>query len=334
MTEKVVLGLSDGVDSAVAAKILLDRGYEVHALYLDIAGEQGRRDAESSAERLGIPLTVEDISGELEKHVCAPFARAYLEGRTPNPCLVCNPMVKLPALLRRADAIGAKWVATGHYAVCDGKSIYAGNPDQDQSYMLCRLRDEQIARLLLPLGAYEKPQVRKIALELGLTVADKPDSRENCFIKGMTYAEWIESRGEKPAEGPALLYGKEIGRHGGVHRYTVGQRWPDLIGERRLYVSRIDAAARTLELVLWEDLFRREFDITDVNWIGGIPDAPLRASVRVRHTRWEMPMCAVTPASTGAHVVADEPFRAPATGQTAALYDGTRLLGGGFINGR
>lgn len=332
MAEKVVLGLSDGVDSAVAARVLLDAGYEVFALYLDIGGETERADALGSALRLGIPLKVQEIRDSLEKYVCAPFAEAYLNGKTPNPCIGCNPNVKFPALCRYADEIGAEKIATGHYARCDGKHIFMGNPDNDQSYMLARLTNGQIRRLLLPLGDLEKPRVREIARKMGLTVADKPDSRENCFIKGMSYADWIASRGNVSGEGPAIFRGEEIGRHAGIYRYTVGQRWPETVGERRVYVRAIDPVRNQIELCLWEDLFMREFDVTDAHWVDGAPDAPIRASVRVRHTRWETPACTVIPAENGAHVIADEPLRAPAPGQAAAFYQEDMVLGGGYID--
>ena len=330
--EKVVLGLSDGVDSAVAARVLMDRGYEVHGVYLDIAGVDARADALASAERLGVELQVVDIHEELNRYVCEPFLRAYLAGRTPNPCIGCNPEVKFPSLLRRADELGARWIATGHYARCAGQNLYMGNPDNDQSYMLARLRPEQVSRLLLPLGEYQKKHVREMAAEMGLRVANKPDSRENCFIKGQTYAEWLEARAATPGPGVARMGTEIIGRHEGIHHYTVGQRWPELYHERRLYVSAIRAETNELELCLWEELFKREFAISNVSFVNGAaPGAEFRAAVRVRHTRWETPACTVTLTESGAHVVTDEPVRAPAPGQAAALYAGERLLGGGYI---
>ncbi len=330
--EKVVLGLSDGVDSAVAARVLMDRGYEVHGVYLDIAGADARADALESAERLGIELQVVNIHDDLNRHVCEPFLRAYLAGRTPNPCIGCNPEVKFPALLRRADELSARLIATGHYARCDGQNLYMGNSDNDQSYMLARLRPEQVSRLLLPLGEYQKKCVREMAMEMGLRVANKPDSRENCFIKGQTYAEWLESRADTPGPGVARIGNEKLGTHEGIHHYTVGQRWPELYHERRLYVSAIHAESNELELCLWDDLFKREFDIANLSFVNGAaPGVEFRAAVRVRHTRWETPACTVRLTERGAHVTTDEPVRAPAPGQAAALYDGERLLGGGYI---
>ena len=331
MTKKVVLGLSDGVDSAVAARILMDDGYEVYGLYLDISGEDAKRDAVDSADRLGIPLKIEDIGDLLEEHVCRPFARAYLSGKTPNPCIGCNPNVKFPALIRHADKLHADWIATGHYVRSDGKHLFMGNPDNDQSYMLARLTREQVRRLLLPLGSFRKPDVRKMAAEMGLKVANKPDSRENCFIRGQTYAEWIRAREKTPGPGPAVFHGETVGEHEGIYRYTVGQRWPEMMGERRVYVSRIDAASNTVCLALWEETFSNELDIENLSFISGAPAREFRARVRVRHTRWETPACTVRLTEAGAHIVTDEALRAPAPGQAAALYDGEMLLGGGYI---
>lgn len=331
MAEKVVLGLSDGVDSAVAARVLMDAGYEVFGLYLDIGGERERADARASADKLRIPLKVCDVHERMEACVLAPFARAYLRGKTPNPCIGCNPDVKFRALLEEADALGARWIATGHYARCDQKHIYMGNADNDQSYMLARLRPEQVARLLLPLGELHKSHVRQMAQRMGLCVADKPDSRENCFIKNMTYADWIARRESVAGPGPVRFKGEIIGTHEGIYRYTVGQRWPEMVGQRRVYVSKIDARKNELEVCLWEESFQREFDIVDVSWIFQRPEEEFRACVRVRHTRWETPACTVTLTRTGAHIAADEPLRAPAPGQAAAIYLDDMLLGGGTI---
>ena len=330
--EKVVLGLSDGVDSAVAAELLKRQDYDVHGVYMDIAGKEGRDAAMKSAARLGIECEAADVSAEMERYVKGPFREAYLRGMTPNPCLVCNPNVKLALLLRRADGLGARYIATGHYAVCDGKYIYAGRESCDQSYMLCRVTDEQVSRLLLPLGTYEKSEVRRMAREWGFPSADKPDSRENCFIKGRSYREWIEEGGSFPGPGDALIDGVPVARHEGIHRYTVGQRWPEDYGGRRYYVSGIDAANDTVTLVKWEELFKTEFTARELHFIGGAIDAPFTANVRVRHTRWEMPLCTVYPDGDTAFIVASEPFRAPAPGQIAAFYIDGRLVGSARIS--
>ena len=199
MKPKVVLGLSGGVDSAVAACLLQEAGYEVYGHWLDI-GLGGREEARSVADKIGIPFSAGDIRRALEELVCAPFAQAYREGRTPIPCARCNPTVKFPALFQRAREVGANWVATGHYAriIPDGAGeprLCRGLPGNDQAYMLARLPAERLPHLLFPLGELEKPTVREKARALGLPVAEKPDSMEICFIPDGDYAAWLERRG-------------------------------------------------------------------------------------------------------------------------------------------
>ena len=240
--------------------------------------------------------------------------------------------MKFRQLIALADRIGAEKVATGHYARAEGGALYKGMPANDQSYMLCRLTREQAARLILPLGVYEKTQVRAMAAEWGLDAAHKPDSMEICFIPDKNYIRWMSERAELPGPGDFVFHGKVIGQHEGIHRWTVGQRRPGLYEGRKLYVSAIDARSNTVELALWEELFQTELTARDFNWLIDPPAAPLAATVRVRHTKWEEPRCTVT--SEGDNMAAircEEPVRAPAPGQSAVLYEGQRLLGGGFL---
>lgn len=329
---KIVLGFSGGVDSAVSAVLLQKAGFEVHGLYLDNTDEKTRLEAIASAERMGIELAVYDVRAELEEKVCAPFCESYLRGETPNPCILCNPAVKFRALLAEADRVGAELVATGHYARTEQGALYKGRSANDQSYMLCRLAREQVARVMLPLGRYEKKEVRAMAEDFSLPAAHKPDSMEICFVPDKNYVRWIAQRRSLPGPGDFVLHGKVVGQHEGIFRYTVGQRKSGLIDGRKVYVSRIDPGRNTVELALWEELFRREVAARDFNWLIDVPTGPIRASVRVRHTKWEEPKCTVTPLSGGGvRIVCDEPVRAPAPGQSAVLYDGQRVLGGGFI---
>ena len=329
---KVVLGFSGGVDSAVSAVLLQKAGYEVHGLYLDNTDEKTRLEAVEAAARMGIELTVLDVRQELDEKVCMPFCESYLRGETPNPCILCNPAVKFRALLAEADRIGAEQVATGHYARVENGALYKGRPANDQSYMLCRLRREQVARVVLPLGRYEKKEVRALAEGFALPAAHKPDSMEICFVPDKDYVNWIAQRRALPGPGDFVLHGEVVGRHEGIFRYTVGQRKSGLIDGRKVYVSRIDPVHNTVELALWEELFKREVTARDFNWLIDVPQAPIRASVRVRHTKWEEPRCTVTALSGGGvRIECDEPVRAPAPGQSAVLYDGERVLGGGFI---
>lgn len=328
---RIVLGFSGGVDSAVSAMLLKNAGHEVIGLYMDNTDENALRDAVETAEFAGIELEVADVRTALEENVCRPFTDCYLRGETPNPCVICNPSVKFKTLLSAADRRGAELVATGHYARAENGAIYKGRPSNDQTYMLCRLTREQAARAVFPLGELEKTQTRAMAEEFGLPVAHKGDSMEICFIPDKDYIGWLGRRAELPGAGDFVLHGEVVGRHEGIYRYTVGQRRPGMIDGRKVYVSRIDARMNTVELALWEELFKTEVTARDFNWLIDAPDKPIRASVRVRHTKWENPPCTVYNDGGTVRIVCDEPVRAPAAGQSAVLYDGDRLLGGGFI---
>ena len=329
--KKVVLGFSGGVDSAVCALLLKDEGFEVHGLYMDNTDEKSLADAVNTAEFIGIPLEVRDVHAELDERVCSRFAESYLRGETPNPFIICNPTLKFRTLLEFADEIGADNIATGHYARAENGVLYKGMPSNDQSYMLCRIRREQLERLTLPLGRFEKTQVRRLAEGFELPVAHKPDSMEICFIPDKDYISWLAARAELPPAGNFVFHGEVIGRHDGIYRYTVGQRRPGLYNERKLYISAINAETNEIELALWEELFKAEVTVHDFNWLCEAPTEPVRATVRVRHTKWENPPCTAYVEGDKVRIVCDEPVRAPARGQSAVLYDGDRVLGGGFI---
>ena len=328
---KVVLGFSGGVDSAVSAELLKKQGFQVYGLYLDNTDEAARLAAVTAAEQRGIDLKVLDVKAQLEERVCRPFTEAYLRGETPNPCILCNPALKFKSLMEYADAVGAEFVATGHYARAAGGRIYKGRPANDQSYMLCRLTRQQAERALFPLGDYEKAQVRQLAEELGLPAAHKPDSMEICFIPDKDYISWLSRRAAMPPEGDFVFHGQVVGRHEGIHRYTVGQRRPGLMDGRKVYISRIDPVSNRIELALWEELFQTEVTARDFNWLIEPPRSPICASVRVRHTKWENPPCSAVVEGDRVRIRCVEPVRAPAAGQSAVLYDGDQLLGGGFI---
>ena len=328
---KVVLGFSGGVDSSVCAVLLKQQGLDVYGLYMDNADEKARDEAVSSAEAIGIPLEIADVKAELEEKVCRPFTDCYMRGETPNPCIICNPCVKFRNLLSAADRLGAEYIATGHYARAENGALYKGMPSNDQSYMLCRLKKEQLDRLILPLGCFEKAHVRELAEQFGLPSARKPDSMEICFIPGKDYIKWLSGRTELPPPGNFIFHGEIVGRHEGIHRYTVGQRRSGLIDGRKVYISRIDAGKNEIELALWEELFKTEVRAVNFSWLTDKPSGPIRANVRVRHTKWENPPCTVYTEGDSVRIICDEPVRAPAAGQSAVLYSGDRVLGGGFI---
>ena len=329
--KRVVLGFSGGVDSAVSSVLLKKAGYDVIGVYLDNASAAEREYAEKAADIMKLPLKVKDIKDELENKVCVPFCESYLKGETPNPCILCNPSVKFKTLIGEADKEGAELVATGHYARSENGALYKGRPENDQSYMLNKIKKEQIERLVLPLGSYRKTDVRAMARELFLAAAEKPESMEICFIPGKGYLRWIIKRRSLPGEGDLIFHGDVVGKHKGICAYTVGQRMPGLLNERKVYISKIDAVRNTVELALWEELFKYEVRARDFNWLISRPDAPLKAQVRVRHTKWEDPDCEAKAEGDMVIINCREAGRAPAAGQSAVLYDGERLLGGGFI---
>lgn len=328
---KVVIGFSGGVDSAVAATLLKRAGHEVHAVYLDNTNEASRMDAVNTAAYLGIPLTVLDVREELREKVEEPFCQSYLRGETPNPCILCNPRMKFKNLIAIADELGAEKVATGHYARCENGKLLRGRPSNDQSYMLSGLRREQLLRVMFPLGVYEKTEVRALAEQFGIPVAHKPDSMEICFIPDKDYLGWISRRYPLPGAGDVLLHAKVIGQHEGICRYTVGQRYPGLIEERKVYISRIDAKNNTITLDFWDGLFASEVFAANVNWLIDPPEGELHGQVRVRHTKWEMPECTVRREGDSMRIFCETPVRAPAPGQSAVVYDGDRVIASGII---
>lgn len=330
--EKIVLGLSGGVDSAVAARLLKDRGFDVFGLYLDIGSKGGAGEARESAAALDIPLLERDIRAQLDKYVCRPFIEAYLRGETPNPCIMCNPEVKFKSLTEYADEIGASFIATGHYARAEGGRLFKGNSENDQSYMLCRISKEQLGRLCLPLGELSKTEVREMAEKLGLPMHSKPASMEICFIPDGDYGKFIESRADTAGEGNFVdEAGEVLGRHKGIYRYTIGQRRGlGIAAGRRVFVSAIRPMTNEVVISEGAELYVSEIKVKDINWLINRPDAALHCAVRVRHSRNEFP-ANVLPDGEGAMVVFDGPVRAPTSGQSAVFYDGDMVLGGGYI---
>lgn len=330
MRPRVVLGFSGGVDSAVAARLLTMQGWDVRCVYLETGSGEGEY-ARESAERMGLPFEAVDARTLLEHEVCAPFEAAYLAGATPSPCVLCNRRVKLKLLCEAADALGIERIATGHYAAARAGAIFRGRPENDQSYMLCLVTRAQARRLVLPLGGYIKRDVRALAAQFGLSQAEKPDSMEICFIKGGDFAGWIDSRGHAPGEGALIYKGERVGTHGGVHRYTLGQRRGlGFAAGRRVFVSEIRPETNEVVLSDGDGLYMEHIRTGEANWLITPPRGDFRCEVRVRHSRDLTPATARS-VDGALEIDFDKPVRAPVPGQAAALYAGGMLIAGGII---
>lgn len=330
MRPRVVLGFSGGVDSAVAARLLTMQGWDVRCVYLETGSGEGEY-ARESAERMGLPFEAVDARSLLEREVCAPFEAAYLAGATPSPCVLCNRRVKLKLLCEAADALGIERIATGHYAAARAGAIFRGRPENDQSYMLCLVTRAQARRLVLPLGGYIKRDVRALAAQFGLSQAEKPDSMEICFIKGGSFDEWIDSRGHAPGEGALIYRGERVGTHGGVHRYTLGQRRGlGFAAGRRVFVSEIRPETNEVVLSDGDGLYMDHIRTGEANWLIKPPQGDFRCDVRVRHSRDLTPATARS-VDGALEIDFDKPVRAPVPGQAAALYAGGMLIAGGMI---
>jgi len=364
----IAVAMSGGVDSSTVAAILRERGVPAIGLTMQlwnqrrlpqIYGEGPRQhrccslddvyDARRVAEHLGIPYYVINFEREFEETVVRPFVEGYLEGRTPIPCTRCNNDVKFDQLLARARQIGADRIATGHYARVrlnpeSGRYelLRAVDESKDQSYFLFGLTQEQLSRTEFPLGELTKQEVREIARRLAVPVAEKPESQEICFVPAGNYVRFIEGYLDEQGGSVSSVRqsgeivstsGTVIGRHNGLHNFTVGQRKGlGFAMGRPMYVVALDTANN--RVIVGEDgeLHRRTCDLHNVNWIAfAEPDGPVRADVRIRN-RHEPAEAEITPLSaTAARVTFTEPQRAITPGQAAVFYSGEVVLGGGWI---
>lgn len=345
--DKILAALSGGVDSSVCVRLLQDMGYDVSAVVLDMspAHAQTVAAAKEAADSLGVPLHIKNMHDEFQKNVINYFTDSYRRGITPNPCVVCNPKVKFKALIDAADELGIKYIATGHYAsiVNDG-GIYKIKPSlsaaRDQSYMLYRLGQDVLSRLILPLSDLDKPRVREIAAELGLSCANAPDSQENCFIPDNDYAKYIEEHcGASPRGEFISPEGKVCGEHRGIIHYTVGQRKRLGIAlGRPVFIKRIDPKTNRIYLADSGNEFADSVMLSDVVTASGKQiNSEFKCFVKIRSVS-DPAAAKVVPASCPhadgyhAEVIFDTPQRAPAKGQSVVMYDlNGCVIGGGFI---
>lgn len=340
---RVLVAISGGVDSAVSAYLLGKQGCEVLAAHF-LTSDKGlaaAEDAKRVAEALKIRLVVKDLRETFEERVVRPFVREYLRARTPNPCVNCNPNFKFRELLAIADEEGCQMAATGHYAriVRDPKGgrarlFAAANVKKDQSYFLSRLSPEQLSRLVFPLGEMTKEEVRQIAAEAGIPVAQKRDSQEICFIPNDDYEAFLRERApEAFVPGPIRdVSGEEAGCHCGLPAYTVGQR--KKIGAHRVrkYVVRIDKGENAVVIGGNEDLMRKEVPLEDVSWLEEPDSDSFSAECKIRSTSPPKP-CRVKILPGGKALVEfAEPERAVTPGQAGVLYRSGEVLGEGTIS--
>lgn len=334
--------MSGGVDSSVAAAVLIERGFDVVGMSMEMSGcsARDRMDAKEVCGRLSIPHFAVDVREDFRREVMAPFVAEYAAGRTPSPCALCNALIKFPALMREADRLGAPLVATGHYARVAERGgrfrlLRARDPKKDQSYFLFRAGQPALSRLLLPLGDMRKDGVRLMARELGFKIAGKRESQEVCFAPDGDYAAFVESWEGAPLAGPGEFVdasGRTLGVHRGIHRYTVGQRRGiGFGGGARRYVTAIDAAANRVVLGPDGALMRREIALSGVTWAAGAPASACTATVKIRSTH-RGAAARIEPLPGGdLRVIFESPVRAAAAGQAAVIYDGDEVAGGGWI---
>ncbi len=338
---KVVVGLSGGVDSAVTAYLLKKEGYEVIGVTMrQFKEENFSGDAAQVAESLGIKHVIEDLSDEFEREIMRYFASEYEKGRTPNPCTLCNPRIKWEMLTRAADREDAFYVATGHYANIDminGRySIKnAVTATKDQTYALCNLTQDQLSRTLMPLGRYEKSEVRAIAEEAGIPVAGKADSQDICFIPDGDYAGFLERfTGKKFEPGDFVdKDGRVLGRHNGIVHYTIGQRKGlNLPMGKPVFVTGIDVPGNRVIIGDNEDLFTTVFFVRDVNFMAGKEeDLPKTLMCKIRYAH-KGEVCTLSQESDGLYRAEfAAPVRAITPGQTAVFYDGDYVFAGSVI---
>jgi tRNA-uridine 2-sulfurtransferase len=347
MSGQVLAAMSGGVDSSVAAALLVEAGFDVTGVHLklsdtpahlQVAGKgcctvADADDARRVADTLGIPFYVWDLADEFHQAVVADFEAEYARGRTPNPCARCNERVKVAGLLERARGLGFDALATGHYArVEDGRLYRAADQDKDQSYVLYMLGPEQLARLRLPLGSLTKPQVREIATRRGLRVAAKPESYDVCFIPDGDTAGWLERRFGRRAGEVVDSAGTVLGRHEGAYRFTVGQRRGlGVAAPTPRYVLRVEPATNQVVVGEREELAVRTVELERSSSTDGVGLRAGRAAVRLRAHGAEV-ACRVLPGQDGRVLLElDEPVLGVAPGQAGVLYDGDLVLGGGTI---
>jgi tRNA-specific 2-thiouridylase len=350
----VAVALSGGLDSAAAATLLTEKNYRVVGLHFLTGYEPAPTDSVSSstlsrpvlraqraAEQIGIPLEVVDCSQLFKTEVVEYFIDSYRSGQTPNPCVVCNQRIKFGLVLEQAKALGASVLATGHYAriqkESDGRCYLLKGTDtsKDQSYFLARLTQQQLSQAIFPLGTFTKKRVREMANAWGFTSFVQGESQELCFIRHPSYKDFLVNLRGFPREPGDIVNtrGDILGRHGGLHAYTIGQRRGiGIPGPEPYYVLRLDVRENILVIGSEAELTATECTVTDVNWIGiDPPDKPVSVKTRIRYRHQETESV-ITPMNGDSVRVSFSTAQCAITpGQNAVFYQGERVLGGGWI---
>jgi len=352
--QRVLLGMSGGVDSSVAGHLLREQGYDVVGVTMKVwpqdcitraedkcCGPQAVADARGVAHALGIPHYVVDEADQFEKLVIDYFSSEYQAGRTPNPCVMCNEKLKFGNLWRKAEALNCDFIATGHYAIIEhqpDRAVLRKGIDErkDQSYFLFSLRQAQLQRALTPLGKMAKTEIRVIARKLGLKVAEKADSQEICFVPGQDYKAFLRSHlreNEFHRGGIYDINGRFLGSHEGIEMFTIGQR-KGLPGgaARPRFVVDLDPETNRVIVGSAEDLLVEEFEIDRVNWVSRVAaDDPVEATIKIRYNHRGTPATLTPLSGNRLRVRLFEAQKAVTPGQAAVFYDNDVLLGGGWI---
>lgn len=344
-----LVALSGGVDSAVAAALLKDEGRRVAAVTLVLTGPKPEREASDAsacpeaarvASALGAQHYILDERRHFEQAVISSFAKAFATGRTPNPCVSCNERVKFAVIRRHAERLGVGKIATGHYAriglTGEGRYRLLRGRDlsKDQSYFLYRLGQEELSSVRFPLGEMSKSEVKRRARRLHLVQSDVSESQDICFLGGRLYHALVEEHlGHTPPAGRIVhVDGRVLGKHDGIHRFTVGQRRGlNVATGERVYVVSIDADRREVRVGSSADLERRGLRLSDTTWVAGEPPPSASFTVRLRYRHQGVTGNLVDVDKERAAISFDQPVRAAAPGQAAVLYDGEEVVGGGTI---